>query len=126
MAFLSVEKLEKLIENETSDAIKWSELSKNNWYKIKNISDNINSKYGDSYILNLIDREEKCFNVWSIPNLIKKLKFKLGNNFNKFDNYTTYCQSLGIKKSANNRNYFNFKVVFEENATKKHKKTLSK
>ena len=115
MAFLSDKKLEKLLESEVSDTIKWSELPTNIWYKIENISDKITSQFGDSYILSLVDRNGGIYNVWSIPNLIIKLKFKLGNNFNKFENYIVYCQSLGLKKSSTSDNqYYNFKIVFGE------------
>ena len=38
----------------------------------------------------------------------------MGNNFNKFENYAVYCQSLGLKKSSTSDNqYYNFKIVFE-------------
>ena len=114
MAFLSDKKLEKLFESEVSDTIKWGELPTNIWYQIENISDKITSQFGDSYILSLVDRNGDIYNVWSIPNLIIKLKFKLGNNFNKFKNYIVYCQSLGLKKSSiSDKEYFNFKIVFE-------------
>ena len=114
MAFLSDKKLEKLFESEVSDTIKWGELPTNIWYQIENISDKITSQFGDSYILSLIDRNGDIYNVWSIPNIINKLKFKLGNNFNKFENYAVYCQSLGLKKSSTSENqYYNFKIVFE-------------
>ena len=115
MAFLSDKKLEKLFESEVSDTIKWGELPTNTWYQIENISDKITSQFGDSYILSLVDRNGDIYNVWSIPNLIIKLKFKLGDIFNKFENYVVYCQSLGLKKSSTSDNqYFNFKIVFDE------------
>ena len=114
MAFLSDKKLEKLFESEVSDTIKWGELPTNIWYQIENISDKITSQFGDSYILSLVDRNGDIYNVWSIPNIIIKLKFKLGNNFNKFENYAVYCQSLGLKKSSiSDKEYFNFKIAFE-------------
>ena len=114
MAFLSDKKLEKLFESEVSDTIKWGELPTNIWYQIENISDKITSQFGDSYILSLVDRNGDIYNVWSIPNLINKLRFKLGNNSNKFENYIVYCQSLGLKKSSiSDKEYFNFKIVFE-------------
>ena len=113
MAFLSDKKLEKLFESEVSDTIKWGDLPVNIWYQIENISDKITSQFGDSYILSLFDRKGDCYNVWSIPNIIIKLKFRLGDNFNKFENYMVYCQSLGLKKSSTSDNqYFNFKIVF--------------
>ena len=113
MAFLSDEKLEKLHESEVLDTIKWGELPTGIWHQIENISDKITSQFGDSYILSLIDRTGDIYNVWSIPSLVNKLKFKLGDNFNKFDSYIVYCQALGLKKSSTSDNeYFNFKVVF--------------
>jgi len=87
MPFLSIEKLEKLLENEVGETIKWRDLPENVWYKIDSISDRKENKYGDSFILSLVNREGECFNVWSISNLIDKLKVKLSSDFDDFDEY---------------------------------------
>ena len=87
MPFLSIEKLEKLLENEVGETIKWRDLPENVWYKIDSISDRKENEYGDSFILGLVNREGECFNVWSISNLIDKLKVKLSSDFDDFDEY---------------------------------------
>ena len=117
MVFLSKEKLEKLLENIDTDTIRWRDLPKKVWYQIDNISEEREGEYGPSYILALVNEEGECFNIWSIPNLINRLKSKLGVNFNKFDEYDTYVISLGLKHSKNKRKYFDFKVVFNEKET---------
>jgi len=117
MPFLPIEKLEKLLENEVGETIRWRDLPENVWYKIDSISEEREGEYGPSYILALVNEEGECFNIWSIPNLINRLKSKLGVNFNKFDEYDTYVISLGLKHSKNKRKYFDFKVVFNEKET---------
>ena len=117
MAFLSDEKLEKLIENIVTDTIRWRELPEEVWYKITNISDEKEGEYGSYYILTLADRENNYYEVWSISNLIDKLKTKLGSDFIRFDEYDIYTISYGLKKSKNKKKYFNFKVVFNEKET---------
>ena len=114
MAFLSAEKLEKLTENIVTDTIKWRELPEKVWYKITNISDEKKGEYGSSYILTLADRENNYYEVWSISNLINKLKIKLGSDFNRFDEYDIYTRSKGLRVSIKEKEYFDFKVVFSE------------
>ena len=114
MPFLPIEKLEKLLENEVGETIRWRDLPENVWYKIDSISDRKENEYGDSFILGLVNREGESSNVWSISNLIDKLKTKLGSDFDDFDKYDIYVLSLGLKNSKNKRKYFNFKVVFNE------------
>ena len=117
MPFLPIEKLEKLLENEVGETIRWRDLPENVWYKIDCISDRKENEYGDSFILGLVNREGESSNVWSISNLIDKLKTKLGSDFDDFDKYDIYVISLGLKNSKNKRKYFNFKVVFNEKET---------
>ena len=117
MSFLSVEKLEKLIENAVTDTIRWRELPEEVWYKITNISNEKEGEYGSYYILTLADRENNYYEVWSISNLIDKLKTKLGSDFIKFDEYDIYTVSYSLKKSKNKKKYFNFKVVFNKKDT---------
>ena len=114
MTFLSIE---KLLENEVGETIRWKELPEKVWYKIDSISDKKENEYGDSFILGLVNREGESSNVWSISNLIDKLKTKLGSDFDDFDKYDIYVLSLGLKNSKNKRKYFNFKVIFSEKET---------
>ena len=114
MPFLPIEKLEKLLENEVGETIRWKELPEEVWYQIDSISDEKKGEYGVSFILSLVDREGESLNVWSISNLINKLKTKLGSDFDDFDKYDIYVISLGLKNSKNKRKYFDFKVVFNK------------